>query len=148
MYVPLSPILAADNGGLADAEAQAVIGRLDAICRVLLTLARLAARHETSQPASATPAPTTTSNTAPTPFPSIDSRAGLLASLAALPASVARSHAQELDTQAIVLHAGLLALDRARSTGQMNRAALAMLQDEASARYRTTLAAIDGVLLP
>lgn len=144
MYVPLSPILAADNGGLADAEAQAVIGRLDAICRVLLTLARLAVGHETSQPASATPAPTTT----PTPFPSIDRRAGLLASLAALPASVARSHAQELDTQAIVLHAGLLALDRARSTGQMNRAALAMLQDEASARYRTTLAAIDGVLLP
>lgn len=122
MFASLAPILP-DNAG-SSAETQAILARVEGLAPVLETVARIAGG---------------------TPQPVADplaQSADLAADLATLPPATARIVAHDLDTLAIVLQAGLLALDRARAEGRLSRAAARLLQAEAGEQYRKALAAI------
>lgn len=119
MFAPLSPILAADDG--ADAQAQLVRGQFESMTPVLAVIARLA-------------------GVAP------QARAGLLeqsadlsAVLASLPPERMQFAAEQLQTLGMVLQAGLIALENARTTGRFNRAAALLLHAESSRLYRDIL---------
>jgi hypothetical protein len=69
-------------------------------------------------------------------------RAELPAALSVIPAEMARDVARKLDSLGIALHAGLVALERARRAGRLNRAAAALLHAECAEALALALAGI------
>ncbi|GGB51989.1 hypothetical protein [Blastomonas aquatica] len=122
MFAPLSPILAADTA--SNDDAQDVLDRIEAVATALSIVARLAGVPY--RPA----------------FGALSRRADLSAILTAAAPCGIDTAGRDLVTLGIELHAGLLALEKARMAGRLNRRAAALLHDEASASYCTILAAL------
>ncbi|WP_439469411.1 hypothetical protein [Blastomonas fulva] len=122
MFAPLSPILAADDG--ADAQAQVVLGQFESMTPVLAVLAVIARLAGVAPQARAG---------------LLEQSADLSAVLASLPPERMRFAAEQLETLGMVLQAGLIALENARTTGRFNRAAALLLHAEASGLYRDIL---------
>lgn len=123
MFAPLAPILASDP--VVDAYAQAVTARVEALTPVLAIVAQIAG----CKPPSAADL--------------LAQGADLSGRLAILPPEAKRHAAHDLDTLGIVLQAGLLALDKARTEGRFSRAAARLLHAEAADQYRKALSLLE-----
>lgn len=110
MFTQLTPILAGDDHQGVGADA--VLARFEVLYLVMATLARITGRPG---PASA---------------PSLSSSAAMADAVSRLPKETARLVATECDSIALTLTAGLVALERARLSGRLNRSAAQLLHDE------------------
>lgn len=122
MFAPLSPILSANPA--SDDNTQDVLDRIEALATALSIAGRLAG---------VSPRPA---------FGALSRRADLSAILTSATSDVVDTAARDLVTLGVELHAGLLALERARMAGRLNRGAAALLHDEASASYHAVLGAL------
>jgi hypothetical protein len=119
MYAPLSPILAAESADKVDTLE--VLAQIEGLAVVLAAVSRLAGQKN------------------PAPFDALAHRAELSAVLASAAPEAVIVAARHLDTLGGQLHAGLLALERARAAARLNRAAAALLHAESAADYHAVL---------